>query len=76
MPHTHGYVGNFNELVSKIIEWSTDADIYGADAWELIRNEPWPRGTILKGHPAVLLQQANEIEKLSGQMNCMVRLED
>lgn len=50
MPHTHGYVGNFDELVSKIIEWSTDTDIHGADAWELIRNEPWPCGTILKGH--------------------------
>lgn len=50
MPHIHGYANDFNDLISKVIAWSTDAEIHGADAWELIRSEPWPRGTILKAH--------------------------
>jgi hypothetical protein len=50
MPHIHGYANDFDDLISKIITWSTDAEIHGADAWELIRNDPWPRGTILKAH--------------------------
>lgn len=50
MPYTHGYANDFDDLISKVIAWSTDSDIHKDDAWELIRNEPWPRGTILKAH--------------------------
>lgn len=50
MPYIHGYANDFNDLIRKVIAWSTDADIHGTDAWEVIRNEPWPRGTIIKAH--------------------------
>lgn len=48
MPYTKGIATGINDLVAKIVEWATDAAIHGADAWELMRSEPWPRGTIFK----------------------------
>lgn len=48
MPHTHGYAKDFPDLVNQVIVWSTDENIHGKDKWELMRNEPWPRGAILK----------------------------
>ncbi|VBB05565.1 Hypothetical protein LUCI_0775 [Lucifera butyrica] len=50
MPYTHGYAAGFDELIAQIIEWATDTTVHGVDAWELMRSEPWPRGTILKTH--------------------------
>lgn len=37
-----------DELLRDITAYVTDASIHGGDAWELIRSEPWPKGTVLK----------------------------
>lgn len=56
MPYKRGRARDFDDLISQLADWATDADIHGEAAWELMRNEPWPRGTILKAHG----QQAGE----------------
>ncbi len=48
MPYTKGRATSFEDLVVQIVEWVTDETIHGDDAWELMRSDPWPRGTILK----------------------------
>ncbi|EGO65618.1 hypothetical protein [Acetonema longum] len=48
MPYTKGRAASLEDLLAKIAEWATDADIHGDDAWELMRQEAWPRGTIFK----------------------------
>lgn len=48
MPYFKGTATSFDDLVSKIVTWATDTDIHGDDAWEVMRNDPWPRGTIFK----------------------------
>lgn len=48
MPYKKGTAVDLAGLLNQITEWVTDTGIHGEDAWELIRNEPWPRGTIYK----------------------------
>lgn len=48
--YTKGIATDFNDLISKIVVWVTDETIHGEDVWKVMRNEPWPRGTILKAH--------------------------
>ena len=48
MKYLKGTAKDFNDLIDKIVAWITDSAIHGADVWELMRKEPWPRGTILK----------------------------
>lgn len=43
-----GTVATFRALVEAISAWVTDSTIHGADAWELMRDAPWPYGTIYK----------------------------
>jgi hypothetical protein len=50
MPYIRGHAESFEDVISQVITWATDTNIHGSDAWELMRNEPWPRGTILKAH--------------------------
>jgi hypothetical protein len=50
MFYTKGTATGFDDLITKIINWATDNTIHGDDAWSLVRNEAWPRGTILKAH--------------------------
>ncbi|TWH48558.1 hypothetical protein [Sporomusa sp. KB1] len=50
MPYLKGTATDHDDLLRQIIDWTTDETIHGTDAWELMRNEPWPRGTILKAH--------------------------
>ena len=45
---TKGTVSTFRELIEAITAWVTDSTIHGADAWELMRDDPWPYGTIYK----------------------------
>lgn len=48
MPSTKGTASSIDQLLANIVTWVTDPDIHGEDAWELLRNEPWPRGVIFK----------------------------
>lgn len=48
MPYLKGYATSFDDIISKLCTWVENMDIHGADAWEVMRQEPWPRGTILK----------------------------
>lgn len=50
MPYLNGHATSFDNLIQQVIDWTTDESIHGDDAWELMRNEPWPKGTILKAH--------------------------
>ena len=50
MPHLIGYASSFEDLLGQLTAWATDSAIHGQDAWELMRSDPWPRGTILKAH--------------------------
>lgn len=45
---TSGEAATFEELIEKIVAYVTDASLHGDEVWELMRKEPWPRGTILK----------------------------
>ena len=47
---TSGTAKSFDDLISQLIAWVTDETIHGDDAWTLMRNEPWPKGTILRAH--------------------------
>lgn len=46
----HGIARSFDDLIAQIIQWSTDEAVHGKDKWTLMRNDPWPRGTILRAH--------------------------
>ncbi|GEM_PF-3154217 len=48
MPYIKGKASSLQHLLAKIVDWATDTEIHGDDAWELVRNDPWPRGTIFK----------------------------
>lgn len=48
MPWIKGEATSFEDLIEQTISYMTDKEIHGEDAWELMRNEPWPKGTILK----------------------------
>lgn len=48
MPYLKGKASSFDDLIDKIVTWCTDKDIHGDDVWELVRKEPWPRGTIMR----------------------------
>lgn len=50
MPYLKGMALSFEDLILQLCAWATDATIHGVDAWELVRNDPWPRGTLLKAH--------------------------
>jgi hypothetical protein len=50
MPYLNGHATDLNDLVSQIVAWCIDSSIHGDDAWELMRSESAPRGTILKAH--------------------------
>ena len=43
-----GSAVDYEDLISQIIAYVTDKKIHADDAWELMRNDPWPRGTIFK----------------------------
>lgn len=48
MPYIKGRAKSYEDLIEQIIAYVTDESIHGDDAWELMRSDPWPRGTILK----------------------------
>ncbi len=48
MPYIKGSAATLDDLVAQTVDWVTDETVHGEDAWELMRNEPWPRGTIFK----------------------------
>jgi len=48
MPYVKSTASSLDDLLSKIAIWATDTTIHGTDAWTLMRNEAWPRGTIFK----------------------------
>lgn len=35
-------------IINHVVYYTTLKDIHGDDAWELVRNDPWPYGTVLK----------------------------
>lgn len=39
---------SFEDLIEQIIAWMTDKKVHGDEAWEVMRHETWPRGTIFK----------------------------
>lgn len=41
---------DFDRVIDLIIAFTTHTGMHGEDAWELVRHEPWPRGTILRAH--------------------------
>lgn len=43
-----GQATTFDDLIKQVIAYTTDISIHGDKAWTLMRNDPWPRGTILK----------------------------
>ena len=43
-----GKAASFEDLIQQIIVWATDTAIHGSDTWKVMRNDPWPRGTILR----------------------------
>lgn len=49
MPYTSGEATSLADLLSKITTFVTDTNIHGEDAWSVIRQDAWPRGTIYKG---------------------------
>ncbi|MBP2629894.1 MAG: hypothetical protein H6Q70_522 [Firmicutes bacterium] len=50
MAYLKGTATSFDDLITQIIAWCADSTIHNDDVWELIRNEPYPNGTILKAH--------------------------
>lgn len=50
LKYMKGSAVDFPDLIAQIIKWTTDKSIHGDGAWEVMRNEPWPRGTIIKAH--------------------------
>lgn len=50
MPYVKAFAYSFDDLINKIINFATSEALHGEDAWEVVRHEPWPRGTILKAH--------------------------
>ena len=64
-----GTVASFEDLITIVSTWVTDRAVHGADAWQLMRSEAWPRGTIFKtrgrkeGEVLYLGLMANRIEK-------------
>lgn len=44
-----GPSSDFLEYVLQIaVNYATNKSMHGNDAWELVRNDPWPRGAVLK----------------------------
>jgi len=43
-----GTAVSFDDLIDQIIAWVTDAAIHGENTWTVMRNAPWPQGTILR----------------------------
>lgn len=50
MPYIKGTATDYEDLLSQLCAWVTDSAIHGADAWEIMQQEPWPKGTIIKAH--------------------------
>lgn len=50
MPYIKGTATDHEDMLSQLCTWVSDAAIHGDDAWEVMRNEPWPKGTIVKAH--------------------------
>lgn len=50
MPYKKGTAADFNDLLAQLCSWVADSAIHGADAWEVMRSEPWPKGTVFKAH--------------------------
>ncbi|WP_371380911.1 hypothetical protein [Sporomusa aerivorans] len=48
MPYKQGEAASLEDLISQLIIWATDTAIHGDDAWTLMQNEAWPKGTILR----------------------------
>lgn len=48
MRYVKGQATDYNDLITQIIAWTTNQSIHGEETWKLMRNAPWPRGTILK----------------------------
>jgi len=62
MPYIKGTATSYEDLIAQLVVWVTDTAIHGDNAWELMRSEPWPRGTILKA------------KGLQGQDHCYIGL--
>lgn len=62
MPYSKGQATSYEDLIEQLVAWVTDESIHGDEAWELMRSEPWPRGTILKA------------KGLQGQDHCYIGL--
>jgi hypothetical protein len=52
MPYITDNATSLQDLLDRTVAWVTDESIHGDDAWELMRNDPWPRGTIFKAKGA------------------------
>ncbi len=50
MPYIQGTATDHDDLIAQLCTWVSDAEIHGADAWEVMQQEPWPKGTIIKAH--------------------------
>jgi len=48
MPYLHGEATSLENLISQLVIWATDSTIHGDDAWTLMQQADWPKGTILK----------------------------
>lgn len=62
MPYLRGEAESLEDLISQLITWTTDSSIHGDDAWTLMQNEAWPKGTILKA------------KGLNGENSCYIGL--
>ncbi len=64
-----GTAASFEDLIAIVSAWATDSAIHGADAWQLMRSDAWPRGAIFRargrkeGEVLYLGLMANRIEK-------------
>ena len=48
MPYIYGEAESLDDLLARIISWVTNSTIHGDDAWSVVQNLSWPKGTILK----------------------------
>lgn len=48
MPWKKGRAVSFEDLIAQTVAYVTDKKQHGKQAWQLMRSEPWPRGTIFK----------------------------
>ena len=48
MPYLYGEAGSLEDMLSQLVTWATDSTIHGTNAWTLMQNLDWPKGTILK----------------------------